>query len=70
MVLTNREHITTLQPLDKGRARSCAICQTGRQIVLRQLNVRPTLTIRPGFLARVIATRDLVLAPYARGVPP
>lgn len=37
--------------------------QTGQQIVRRQLNVQPTLTIRPGFPVRVIVTRDLVLAP-------
>ncbi|MFG1292125.1 TraB/TrbI/VirB10 family type IV secretion system protein [Xanthobacter versatilis] len=37
---------------------------TGQQIVRRQLNVPPTLTIRPGFPVRVIVTRDLVLEPY------
>lgn len=36
----------------------------GQQIVRRQLNVQPTLTIRPGFPVRVIVTRDLVLEPY------
>lgn len=36
----------------------------GQQIVRRQLNVAPTLTIRPGFPVRVIVTRDLVLDPY------
>ena len=30
----------------------------------RQLEVQPTLTIRPGFPVRVIVTRDLVLEPY------
>lgn len=36
----------------------------GQQIVGRQLNVQPTLTVRPGFPVRVIVNRDLVLAPY------
>lgn len=36
------------------------INQTGQQIVRRQLNVRPTLTVRPGFPLRVVVTRDLV----------
>ncbi|OJU49976.1 MAG: conjugal transfer protein TraI [Mesorhizobium sp. 61-13] len=36
----------------------------GQQIVQRQLQVAPTLTIRPGFPVRVIVTRDLVLEPY------
>ena len=38
--------------------------QSGQQIVRRQLNVQPTLTIRPGFPVRVIVNRDLVLTPY------
>ena len=37
------------------------INQTGQQIVRRQLNVQPTLTIRPGHPLRVVITRDLVL---------
>jgi type IV secretion system protein VirB10 len=40
------------------------LSQTGQQLVRRSLNVQPTLTIRPGFLVRVIVTRDLVLEPY------
>ncbi|WP_432475230.1 TrbI/VirB10 family protein [Brucella anthropi] len=40
------------------------INQTGQQIVQRQLQVPPTLTIRPGFPVRVIVTKDLVLEPY------
>lgn len=43
---------------------SDSVSQTGRQIVQRQLNIAPTLTIRPGFPVRVIVTRDLVLEPY------
>lgn len=38
--------------------------QAGQQIVQRQLQVAPTLTIRPGFPFRVIVSRDLVLEPY------
>ncbi|RWD42769.1 MAG: TrbI/VirB10 family protein [Mesorhizobium sp.] len=40
------------------------INDAGQQIVERQLQVAPTLTIRPGFPVRVIVTRDLVLEPY------
>ncbi|MBA8908302.1 type IV secretion system protein VirB10 [Aminobacter ciceronei] len=36
----------------------------GQQIVGRQLDVQPTLTVRPGFPVRVIVNRDLALAPY------
>ena len=38
--------------------------QAGQQIVRRNLNIQPALTIRPGYPVRVIVTRDLVLEPY------
>lgn len=38
-----------------------SINRAGEQVVSRELNVRPTLTIRPGFPVRVLVTRDLVL---------
>ena len=41
-----------------------ALGQAGQQIIQRQLQVAPTLTIRPGFPVRMIVTRDLVLEPY------
>jgi len=40
------------------------INDAGQQIVRRQLQVAPTLTIRPGFPVRIIVTRDLVFGPY------
>lgn len=40
------------------------INDAGQQIIRRQLNVAPTLTIRPGYSVRVIVTRDLVFEPY------
>lgn len=39
------------------------IGRTGEEIVRRQLQIPPTLTIRPGFPVRVMVTRDLVLEP-------
>lgn len=44
------------------------INQSGQQIVGRQLNVQPTLTVRPGHPVRVILTRDLILEPIG-GTP-
>ncbi len=38
-----------------------SVGRVGEQAVSRELNVRPTLTIRPGFPVRVLVTRDLVL---------
>ncbi|TPL12869.1 TrbI/VirB10 family protein [Mesorhizobium sp. B2-4-11] len=43
---------------------SDSLSQMGQQIVQRQLNIAPTLTIRPGVNVRVVVTRDLVLEPY------
>jgi type IV secretion system protein VirB10 len=43
---------------------SNSLSQTGQQVTQRNLNIQPTLTIRPGFPVRVIVNRDLVLAPY------
>lgn len=40
------------------------INDAGQQIVQRQLEVAPTLTIRPGFPVRIVITRDLVFEPY------
>jgi len=40
------------------------INEAGQRIVQRQLEVPPTLNIRPGFPVRVIVTRDLVFAPF------
>ena len=51
-----------IQALRHGAAGS--LNQTGQQVVRRNLNIQPTLTIRPGFPVRVMVTRDLVLEPY------
>jgi type IV secretory pathway VirB10-like protein len=51
-----------LQALRRGAGDS--LNQTGQQVVRRNLNIQPTLTIRPGFPVRVIVNRDLVLEPY------
>ena len=53
---------SVLQALRRGAGDS--LNQTGQQVVRRNLNVQPTLTIRPGFPVRVIVNHDLVLEPY------
>jgi type IV secretion system protein VirB10 len=50
------------QALRQGASQS--FNQVGEQVVGRELNVQPTLTIRPGFPVRVIVNRDLTLVPY------
>jgi type IV secretion system protein VirB10 len=56
---TNSDVITALR-----RGSSDSLNQTGQKVVQRNLNIQPTLTIRPGFPVRVIVSRDLVLEPY------
>ena len=46
------------------RGSQVSINQSGQQLVRRQMNVQPTITIRPGLPVRVIVNRDLVLAQY------
>ncbi|MBG0809940.1 TrbI/VirB10 family protein [Methylosinus sp. H3A] len=60
---TTGDESALMQALRRGGAQS--LNQTGQQVVGRNLNIQPTLTIRPGFPVRVIVTRDLVLAPYS-----
>jgi type IV secretory pathway VirB10-like protein len=38
--------------------------QAGRQVIDKNLNLQPTITVRPGWPLRVLLSRDLVLAPY------
>ena len=51
-----------IQALRRGTGSS--LNQTGQLVVRRNLNIQPTLTIRPGFPVRVIVNRDLLLEPY------
>ena len=59
---TGSDDSAILRALRRGAADS--ITDTGRQIVDRQLDVSPTLTVRAGFTARILVTRDLILEPY------
>ena len=51
-----------VQAIRRGGSQS--FNQVGQRVVGRNLDIQPTLTIRPGFPVRVIVNRDLVLAPY------
>jgi type IV secretory pathway VirB10-like protein len=59
---TNGNESDLVRALRRGSQDS--INQSGQQLVRRQINVQPTLTIRPGFPIRVLVNRDLVLAQY------
>lgn len=47
-----------------GGALSQESSRTGQQIVSRELDRQPTITVRPGFRLRVIVNKDMVLTPY------
>ena len=47
-----------------SRSAEDSLNQVGQQITRRNLNVQPTLTVRPGFPVRVIVNKDIVLRPY------
>ena len=49
-----------------GRSVQDSANQVGQQITRRNLNVQPTLTVRPGFPVRAIVNKDLVLRPYGQ----
>ncbi len=38
--------------------------QVGQRITERNLNIQPTITVRPGWPLRIIVNKDLVLRPY------
>ena len=59
---SNGNQSDLVRALQRGSQDS--INQSGQQLVRRQINVQPTLTIRPGFPVRVLVNRDLVLAQY------
>jgi type IV secretion system protein VirB10 len=58
----NNNNAAIISALRRGTADS--LNQAGQQIVRRNLNIQPTLTVKPGFAVRVIVNRDLVLEPY------
>jgi type IV secretion system protein VirB10 len=65
---TTGSESSLIQAIRRGGSNSAS--QTGQLLIQRQLNVQPTLTIRPGFPVRVLVTRDLLLAPYKEGMAP
>lgn len=42
------------------------VAGAGEQIVQRNLDIQPTITIRPGAAVRLVVHKDLILAPWVR----
>jgi type IV secretion system protein VirB10 len=49
---------------DLGDAAAQQAAQVGAEIVRRQLDVQPTITVRPGFKLDILVGRDIILEPY------
>ena len=50
-------------PAARGSVQN-TVNQAGQEITKRNLNVQPTLTIRPGVPLNVMVSKDLTLRPY------
>ena len=42
------------------------INQAGQQLTQKNLQIQPTITVRPGFSINVLVTKDIVISPYNR----
>ncbi len=40
------------------------VSQAGQRLTEKNLNIQPTITVRPGWPIRVVVQKDLVLRPY------
>lgn len=49
------------------RSTQDSVSRAGDQVTLRNLNVQPTITVRPGSPVRLVVWKDLVLAPWHEG---
>jgi type IV secretion system protein VirB10 len=49
---------------DAGDAAAIEGAEVGGRLVERELEVRPSIALRPGAVVRVLITRDLILEPY------
>ncbi len=50
-----------------GDAAAQQAAQVGSEIVNRQLNIQPTITVRPGFKLNILVNKDMILEPYPVG---
>ncbi|WP_340691513.1 TrbI/VirB10 family protein [Hyphomonas sp.] len=52
------------------RSAQTGVNQAGQDLVRRNLDVQPTITIRPGWRLGIIVNKDIILKPYAGGKTP
>jgi type IV secretory pathway VirB10-like protein len=60
-VAGNTEGFNPTLPQTWARGAASEVNQAGQQITRRNLNIQPTITVRPGFSVNLIVTKDLVM---------
>jgi type IV secretion system protein VirB10 len=68
-VAGNTEGFNPTVPQMWGRNGAGEINQIGQRLTARNLNIQPTITVRPGYSVNVMVTKDLIVSPYPSGVP-
>ena len=58
--------ITSLDALGDTAAQQAA-AESADEIIDRQLNIQPTITVRPGFKLNILVNKDMILEPYPAG---
>ena len=58
------QHATRQQKMAASVGES--LNNVGEQITEKNLNIQPTLTVRPGFSVNVLVNKDMILSPYER----
>lgn len=66
-VAGNAEGFNPTLPQTWARNSAEEVNNAGQQITRRNLNIQPTITIRPGFSVNLIVTKDLTIPPYRSG---
>ncbi len=58
------QHATVQQKMAASAGES--LNNVGQQITEKNLNIQPTITVRPGFSVNVLVNKDMILSPYER----
>lgn len=58
----NSENKTNRETLSEELGRQWS--QTGQELIRRNMNIAPTITVRPGYRLNVMVSKDMILKPY------
>jgi type IV secretion system protein VirB10 len=63
-VAGNTEGVNPTVPQMWAGGAASNLNQVGQQLTRRNLNIQPTITVRPGYSVNVIVTKDMIVPPY------